>query len=106
MSDKEVSFAAVGRSMPRRETLRLVRGGGRFVDDHSIKGELVAAFLRSPYPHATFELRDLAVARSLPGIAAVLTAADLKAVCRSWRCESKSFPGLVSPEQGPLALPR
>jgi carbon-monoxide dehydrogenase large subunit len=103
MSDEAVSFREIGRSMPRRETLRLVRGGGRFVDDHSLKGELVAAFLRSPYPHATFALRDLAAARSLPGVGAVFTASDLAAVSRSWRCESKSFPGLVSPEQGPLA---
>jgi carbon-monoxide dehydrogenase large subunit len=102
MSDKAASFREIGRSMPRRETLRLVRGGGRFVDDHAIKGELVAAFLRSPYPHATFVLGDPKAAASLPGVAAVLTAADLRAVCRSWRCESRSFPGLVSPEQGPL----
>ena len=104
MTTDPVSFTEIGRSMPRRETRRLVRGGGRFVDDHAIRGELVAAFLRSPYPHASFTLRDLAPARALRGVAAVLMAADMGTVCRSWRCESKSFPGLVSPEQGPLAL--
>ncbi|UYN93533.1 MAG: xanthine dehydrogenase family protein [Enhydrobacter sp.] len=89
--------------MPRRETRRLVTGGGRFVDDHAAKGELHAAFLRSPYPHAAFAFGDLAAARGLAGVAAVLTAADLDRVCRAWRCESKAFPGLVSPEQRPLA---
>jgi carbon-monoxide dehydrogenase large subunit len=102
VSGDRVSFKAIGQPMPRRDTRRLVAGGGRYVDDHSLKGELFAAFLRSPYPHAEFVFGDLEAA-SLTGVAAVLTAVDLQPVCRSWRCESKAFPGLVSPEQGPLA---
>lgn len=96
-------FTAVGQPMPRADTRRLLAGGGRYVDDHAIRGELHAAFLRSPYPHAAFAFGDLTAARSLPGVRAVLIAEDLKAVCRSWRCQSRAFPGLVSPEQGPLA---
>jgi carbon-monoxide dehydrogenase large subunit len=92
--------------MPRADTRRLVAGGGRYVDDYSARGELHAAFLRSPLPHAEFLLGDRSKPASLPGVVAVLGAAELDAICRPWRCESKLFPGLVSPEQRPLARNR
>jgi carbon-monoxide dehydrogenase large subunit len=93
---------AIGRAMPRDATRRLVAGGGRYLDDHSERGELHAAFLRSPLPHARFTL-DVGPAAASPSVHAVLTAGDLATVCRPWRTISKAFPGLVSPEQGPLA---
>lgn len=93
----------IGRRMPRAETRRLVTGRGRYVDDMAARGELHAAFLRSPYPHATFRFTDLAAALAAPGVAAVLTAADLDGICRGWTCPSLSYAGLVSPEQRPLA---
>lgn len=93
---------AIGRAMPRLEARRLVAGGGRYLDDHAMRGELQAAFLRSPLPHARFTL-DVTPAAALPGVEAVLTAADLATACRPWRTESRSFLGLVSPAQGPLA---
>lgn len=88
--------------MPRAETLRLIAGGGRYLDDHAERGEAHAAFLRSPFPHACFRL-DGSAARSLPGVVAVFTAADLAPVCAPWQTASRSFPGLVSPPQAPLA---
>jgi CO/xanthine dehydrogenase Mo-binding subunit len=93
---------AIGRSMPRPATRRLVSGRGRYVDDITVKGELQAAFLRSPYPHAAFTI-EVAEAAALEGVVGVLTADDLDPVCRSWRCVSRSFPGMISPEQRPLA---
>jgi carbon-monoxide dehydrogenase large subunit len=93
---------AIGRALPREATRRLVAGGGRYLDDHSERGELHAAFLRSPLPHARVTLQTEAAA-AIPGVHAVLTAVDLAAVCRPWRTVSKGFPGMVSPEQGPLA---
>jgi CO/xanthine dehydrogenase Mo-binding subunit len=98
--------SSIGLSMPRVDTRRLVAGHGRYVDDYSAKGELHAAFLRSPFPHAEFTLGDLSKPALLAGVAAVLSAAEFDPVCRPWRCESKLFPGLVSPEQRPLALAR
>jgi aerobic carbon-monoxide dehydrogenase large subunit len=98
--------SSIGLSMPRADTRRLVAGRGRYVDDYSAKGGLHAAFLRSPFPHAEFTLGDLSRAASLAGVIAVLSAAELDSICRPWRCESKLFPGLVSPEQRPLALAR
>ncbi|WP_043829359.1 xanthine dehydrogenase family protein molybdopterin-binding subunit [Muricoccus aerilatus] len=96
----------IGRSLPRAATRRLVEGRGRYLDDHAAKGELHAAFLRSPFPHAAFRISDREAARTLPGVRAVLTAEDLVPACRSWRTQSLAFAGLVSPVQGPLARER
>ena len=93
----------VGRRLPRADARRLVAGRGRYVDDMPARGELHAAFLRSPYPHAAFRVADSEQAARAPGVAAVLVAADLAPVCRDWVCPSLAFPGLVSPAQRALA---
>jgi len=67
----------VGRNVPRLEDAALIRGRGRFVDDIAPPGLLHAAFLRSPHAHAAITRIDTAVARTLPGVHAVLTMADL-----------------------------
>ncbi len=38
---------AIGQPVPRFEDLRLVRGGGRYVDDMALPGMLFAYVLRS-----------------------------------------------------------
>ena len=95
----------IGRSLPREETRRLVAGGGRYVDDIACRGELHAAFLRSPYPQAEFTL-DVTAAQQVPGVAAVLVAADLAPICGPLICPDLVFPGMVSPPQFPLAAGR
>jgi len=56
----------------------LLAGAARFIDDLPIPvGTLHAAFLRSPHPHARITAIDTSQARALPGVAAVLTGADL-----------------------------
>jgi carbon-monoxide dehydrogenase large subunit len=96
----------IGRRVPRAEGRRLAAGRGRYVDDLPARGELHAAFLRSPHPHAAFGFSDLGPAAAAPGVAAVLTAAELEGVCRGWSCPTLAFPGLVSPEQHALARGR
>ena len=58
---------------------RLVAGAGRFVADVSIPGMLHAAVLRSRYAHARLVSIDAKRALELPGVHAVLTAADVPA---------------------------
>ena len=72
----------VGQSVLRTEDLRLLTGRGRFVADVSFAGEVHAAFVRSPYPHARVGAIDATAARALPGVVAVLTAADLEPATR------------------------
>ncbi len=81
----------MGRRVPRVEDLALLRGAGRFIDDIKPPGLLEAAFVRSPLAHALVRSVDAARARSLPGVRAVLTYADLRP--------------LLTCERIPLALP-
>jgi carbon-monoxide dehydrogenase large subunit len=67
----------VGTRTPRVEDPRLLTGQGRYVDDLSPAGTLHAAFVRSPVPHGRLVLVDATAARAVPGVALVLTAADL-----------------------------
>ena len=68
-----------GAAVRRREDPRFLRGDGRFVDDVVLPGLLHAAFLRSPHAHARLVSLDTKRARDLPGVRAVLTAADVPA---------------------------
>ncbi|MBO9523757.1 MAG: molybdopterin-dependent oxidoreductase [Nocardioidaceae bacterium] len=52
-------------------------GTAAYADDVRHTGELVAGVLRSPHPHARIVSLDTAAARALPGVHAVLTAADV-----------------------------
>src|SRR3954447_7514939 len=66
-----------GRALRRREDPDLLRGVGRYVGDVEPTGTLHVAILRSPHAHARIRGVDVAAARALPGVAAVVTAADL-----------------------------
>lgn len=66
-----------GRRVERVEDTRLLTGRGTYVDDITRPGMLHACFVRSPYAHARFSSIDAAAALALPGVHAVLTAADL-----------------------------
>src|SRR5262249_53568770 len=67
----------VGQSVKRREDPRLLTGRGRYVDDVMRPGILHCAFLRSDVARGRITRLDVAAARELDGVFAVLTAADL-----------------------------
>jgi CO/xanthine dehydrogenase Mo-binding subunit len=69
----------IGESHPRLGGERFVRGAAQFVDDVSVPGLLHGAVLRSPHAHARLVSIDTKRARDLPGVHAVLTAADVPA---------------------------
>lgn len=96
--------SAIGLSMPRPATRRLVVGGGSYVDDLTSPGMLHAAFLRSPHANASIESVDVEAARTEPGVVAAFTSADLAKACDSWKSVSNTFPQLRSPVQHALAL--
>src|SRR6266508_5527242 len=70
----------IGEAHPRLGGDRFVSGAGRFVDDVHVPGMLHAAVLRSPHAHARLVSIDTKRARDLPGVHAVLTAADVPAI--------------------------
>lgn len=53
-------------------------GAARYTADLDVPGALQAAFVRSPYPHARIVSLDVARARALDGVRAVLTGADVR----------------------------
>ncbi len=65
----------VGHSVRRKEDDAFIRGKGHYTADHAPSGLLHALMLRSPHAHAKFKI-DASKARSLPGVAAILTAED------------------------------
>jgi carbon-monoxide dehydrogenase large subunit len=68
---------AIGQSVRRLEDPRLVQGLGRYSDDVTLPRELHAVLVRSPHAHARIVALDARAALSMPGVRAVLTAADL-----------------------------
>jgi aerobic carbon-monoxide dehydrogenase large subunit len=66
----------IGQAVPRFEDPRLVRGGGRYVDDIVLPGMAFGYVLRSPHAHARVSAIDADKARAAPGVLAVLTGAD------------------------------
>jgi aerobic carbon-monoxide dehydrogenase large subunit len=67
---------ALGQAVPRFEDPRLLKGGGRYVDDMVLPRMAYGYVLRSPYAHARIRAIDAAAARAAPGVLAVLTGAD------------------------------
>ena len=73
---------------PRDEDRRLLTGAGRFCDDEREAGEAHAVFVRSPHAFAAIRGIDASAARALPGVLAVLTAADMEAG-RHRQCDAR-----------------
>ncbi|MCE8545499.1 xanthine dehydrogenase family protein molybdopterin-binding subunit [Ruegeria pomeroyi] len=71
-----------GQALPRREDPRLLRGEGQYTGDIHLPGALHLAFLRSSHASGRLDACDVTAARAMPGVAAVLTAADLGALGR------------------------
>ncbi len=66
----------IGSSPRRREDHRLVTGAGTFGDDFTLPRQTFAAIARSPHAHAILRRIETTKAHGLPGVLAVLTAAD------------------------------
>jgi carbon-monoxide dehydrogenase large subunit len=67
---------ALGQPVPRSEDPRLLKGGGRYVDDVRLPGTAFGCVLRSPHPHARIVSIDTRAAAQLPGVLEVLTGQD------------------------------
>src|ERR1700749_2687859 len=77
MSSSTVSGTGIGAAVRRKEDFRFITGKGQYTDDVTRPGETRAAFARSPHAHATIKSIDPSEAKSMPGVLAVLTGADL-----------------------------
>ena len=66
----------MGQSVPRTEDPRLLRGGGRYVDDIRLPNECHAYMLRSPHAHARIIKIECEAAVNMPGIVKIFTGKD------------------------------
>src|ERR1700740_3342741 len=74
---------ALGQPVSRFEDPRLLRGGGRYVDDMVLPRMVFGHVLRSPHAHARIHRIDTTAAQAAPGVLAVLIGADWEAP--GWR---------------------
>ena len=85
----------VGTSVPRTEDARLIRGQGHYLADLVIPGMLEAAVVRSQDASGVLRSVDVTDALAVPGVVAVLTAADLpesaRAITRSFYVLTPQF---------------
>lgn len=69
----------MGQALRRVEDQRFLTGTGRYTDDIRLPAETVGVVVRSPFAHGVIRDLDVAAAREMPGVLAVLTADDLAA---------------------------
>ena len=86
---KDADLAVVGKPHPRVEGRDKVTGTARYTYDVRLPGQLYAAVLRSPHPHARVKGVDVSKAEALPGVRAVLSCANAPET--DWYEDSKLF---------------
>jgi carbon-monoxide dehydrogenase large subunit len=67
----------VGQPVERVEDLRFLRGKGQYLDDIQREGQWCGAVLRSAVAHGRIRCIDVQAALTLPGVHAIITAADV-----------------------------
>ena len=72
-----MAMRVFGKPIRRNEDPRLLTGQALFTDDVHLAGMLHVAFVRSTYAHAMIRGINVSGAKTLPGVIAVYTAADL-----------------------------
>lgn len=95
----------VGQSVPRLGDRRLLTGAGRYTGDLQPPGLLHAVFVRGTQAHALLRAVDTAAARRHPGVAAVVTGADVAALLAPQVSGAELLPGRAL-SRYPLATDR
>ena len=67
----------IGKRVPRKEDFTLVQGQGRYAADVSFPDQLHAVMVRSMHAHGKILGIDVETAKTMPGVRAVYTQADL-----------------------------
>jgi len=89
-----MSATGIGAAVRRKEDFRFITGQGQYTDDVTRPDEARAVFVRSPHAHAKIRNIEVSAAKTMPGVIAVLTGAELAAdkignlIC-GWMIHSK-----------------
>src|SRR5262245_8960510 len=74
----------MGHAIKRKEDLRFIQGRGNYVDDISLPRMVYGQLVRSPYAHARIRNINLAKAKAVPGVLAIVTGEDLAKANLAW----------------------
>jgi selenium-dependent xanthine dehydrogenase len=77
LPETKTPLKVIGRPLPRPDVIEKVTGAAKYADDYVFPGMLHARTLRAQHPHALIKRIDTSAAKALPGVRAVLTAADV-----------------------------
>src|SRR5271170_2880121 len=102
--DRPTSY--IGRSVPRPNLARLTQGRGQYVTDVVLPRMVHVAFVRSPHAHARIKSIEAAAAKKSPGVAAVVTGAELSKVITPWVGVLTHLKGIKSAPQHAIAVER
>ena len=94
----------IGRARLRKEDEHLITGRTRWTDNLVLPGMQHLAILRSPLAHARITGIDTSAARSMPGVVAVFTGADLAAEQGSLPCAWQITEDMKAPPAPSLAV--
>lgn len=72
-----MNLKVVGKSVQKVDTADKATGNATYIDDVKMPGMLCGKILRSPIAHGRIKKIDISKANKLPGVKAVITAADL-----------------------------
>ncbi|MCY4632417.1 MAG: xanthine dehydrogenase family protein molybdopterin-binding subunit, partial [bacterium] len=68
----------VGKSIPRVEDPKFLRGRGNYIDDYEVPNMLEVAVARSTVAHAKILSIDTSAAEAVPGVVAIVTSENVK----------------------------
>jgi carbon-monoxide dehydrogenase large subunit len=96
----------IGKRIPRRETIRLLRGRGRYVGDITLPRMLHLAFVRSLHAHARILAIDAERAKKAPGVAFVFAGKEISTHGRAFESDGVAHnrPGHKVPPQELMAV--
>ena len=96
----------IGVAVPREGARRLTQGRGQYIDDIALPRMAHVAFWRSPVAHMRIKRIERSAAQALPGVIAVVTGAEIAAICQPWVATLAHLAGIKSAPQYPMAIER
>jgi aerobic carbon-monoxide dehydrogenase large subunit len=99
----------IGKSVKRVEDIRFITGRGNYTDDIILPGQTYACFVRSPYGHAKILGIDIKEAKTMPGVVAIFTGADvahINGVPCGWQVNFKNGDLMKEPKHPLLCADR
>jgi CO/xanthine dehydrogenase Mo-binding subunit len=106
LSELDRPNSYIGKSVPRPNLERLLQGRGLYVSDMELPRMAHVVYVRSPHAHAKIISIDAGLAKTMPGVVAVVTGAELAEVITPWVGVLTHMKGLKSAPQHAIAIDR